>query len=191
MILSILIILYWNSVANIFTILYSNFTIHLHYLRLFQVQTKEFVPANQNVDKETPVVSALTDAVEVTISNKQPKDRESPVKNRKHKEQPPKEQHKEFPNEPKETTEKQIVAKDETKHKETSASIPPVSLEPAANKDNKDISNINQREERKNQRKEKSETKVAPAVVAQGLLESPAHSAPVPVSQENSTASGK
>lgn len=153
------------------------------------MQTKEFIPANQNLDKETPVVSALIDAVEVTIANKQPKDRESPVKNRKHKEQLPKEQQKD-PKEPKDTAEKHILLKEETKHKEANTSVPPVSLEPAANKDNKDISNMCQREERKNQRKEKSEPKVVPAAVVQEP-ESPVHSAPVPVSQENNAASGK
>lgn len=54
-----------------------------------KAQTKEFFPSI-NVTKEiTPVVSAITDAVEVTINNNKGKDKESPIKSKKreHKDQ--------------------------------------------------------------------------------------------------------
>lgn len=43
------------------------------------------MPASHNTAKEPPVVSAITDAAEVTITSK-PKDRESPAKSRKTRE---------------------------------------------------------------------------------------------------------
>lgn len=129
---------------------------------MLQAQTKEFIPANQILDKETPVVSALTDSVEITIANKQPKDRESPAKSRKQREQ---------------QTPKETSLQHQSQFKDTAKEQPPVVTvkdsvvpqTPVVTKDNKDVTNLNQKEEgRRNQRKEKGggaiEQKVPPSV---------------------------
>lgn len=180
---------------------------------VFQAQTKEFIPANQNIDKETPVVSALTDAVEVTISNKQPKDRESPAKSRKqqHREQAAKEhqQISSHQQHPVITKEQQplVAEKQEVKHKETPAVVvPQVTSAPAAvasagavgvnvAKDGKDTPNLNVKEEgRRNQRKEKNEGKplvpsvaVSHDVVVEAGIPGSSPQSPAANSQENAT----
>lgn len=134
----------------------------------FQAQTKEFIPANQNIDKETPVVSAITDAVEVTISNKQLKDRESPVKSRKQREQTPKEQSQpvvitkepSLPPQPVVVEKPPVANKEDVKHKEN---VPQTIATGPVSKENKEVANLNQKDEnRRNQRKEKGEQKGAP-----------------------------
>lgn len=136
-----------------------------YFILFFQAQTKEFIPANQNIDKETPVVSAITDAVEVTISNKQLKDRESPVKSRKQREQTPKEQlqpvviTKEPPLLPQPVVVEKppVASKEDVKHKEN---VPQTVASGPVSKESKEVANLNQKDEnRRNQRKEKGEQK--------------------------------
>lgn len=57
-----------------------------YFLFFLQVQAKEFVSSN-TAKEITPVVSANCDSEEVILSNKQQKDRESPIKGRKQREQ--------------------------------------------------------------------------------------------------------
>lgn len=114
-----------------------------------------------NTAKETtPVVSAITDAVEVTINTtSKPKDRESPAKGRKQREQVPRERDsKDLIKETPPTLLKEASAcekpiscsKDENKQKEAAiANIGP----------NKDTLAFTQREDKKNQKKDKIEYK--------------------------------
>ncbi|KAF5303054.1 hypothetical protein FQR65_LT08383 [Abscondita terminalis] len=111
-----------------------------------QAATKEFIPANA-----TPVVSAITDAEEVTIniSNKQ-KDRESPAKGRKPREQVCNVRDTIKESSPKEALiEKPISSRDELKSKDLG--LINVGL------GNKDALTPNHREEKKTQKKEKLE----------------------------------
>lgn len=146
-------------------------------------------------------MSAITDAVEVTIANKQPKDRESPVKSRKQREQTPKEQqqpiYKEISKEPPAVVEKQVsLSKDEVKHKDIPVNVPQTPASVTSNKDSKETVNLNQKEEgRGKQRKEKGEQKITPNVtVAHDVPENintPASTPQSPAASQESPAQGK
>ncbi|XP_044267927.1 eukaryotic translation initiation factor 4 gamma 1-like isoform X4 [Tribolium madens] len=142
---------------------------HLVQSSNLKVQAPEFVLSPSNTAKETPIVSAICDAVEVTLPNKQMKDRESPAKGRKQKEQ---QQHKDSVKdtpirEKVSDKESSNVNKSDNKSKETllpSASIAPtVSTTPVTvtNKDNKEVVTTLHRDDKKNQKKDtKNDTNV-------------------------------
>ncbi|XP_018568899.1 eukaryotic translation initiation factor 4 gamma 1 isoform X2 [Anoplophora glabripennis] len=140
-----------------------------------KVQAKEFVLPNSA--KETPIVSANCDAVEVTLPNKSPKDRESPVKSRKQREQAVKE-HKESAKEqhvPSKEVDKQPVVSKESEAKPKDVAIPMAATNlPQAPPPIKEATN----QEKKSQKKE---SKVEPKAPAADSCES-APSVPLPVS---------
>lgn len=147
----------------------------------FQVQAKEFVLPNSA--KETPIVSANCDAVEVTLPNKSPKDRESPVKSRKQREQVVKE-HKETVKEhasSKEGDKQPIVPKDsEVKPKEVVASIVATNV-PQAPVPVKESMN----QEKKSQKKEgKADPKAPSPDSCESVPSTPAPVQAVPVVQD-------
>lgn len=120
-----------------------------------------------NTAKETPIVSANCDAVEVTLPNKPVKDRESPAKGRKQKEQQNKEHrdsNKDIPiRENTSDRESSNLNKSESKPKETIINTVLVQSVTAtsAGKDNKEVVTTHRDEKNKNQKKDtKTETKV-------------------------------
>lgn len=121
-----------------------------------------------NTAKETPIVSANCDAVEVTLPNKPVKDRESPAKGRKQKEQ----QNREHKDSSKDIPIRENVSdkessnlnKNDNKLKETTISTVPVqsvTVAATTSKDNKEVVTTHRDEKTKNLKKDsKIESKV-------------------------------
>lgn len=121
-----------------------------------------------NTAKETPIVSANCDAVEVTLPNKQVKDRESPAKGRKQKEQQHREQHIDsgidIPNR-ENVSDKESSNLNKSDNKPKESIINTVSVQSVAvastSKDNIEVVTTHRDEKPKNQKKDsKTETKV-------------------------------
>jgi hypothetical protein len=142
---------------------------HLVQSSNLKAQAKEFVLSSSNTAKETPIVSANCDAVEVTLPNKQIKDRESPAKGRKQKEQS--REHKDSVS--KDTQSKEKVSDKESSTNKSDINKTKESLLPTANiastsatpltvtnKDNKEVV-THRGEDKKNQKKDtKTESNV-------------------------------
>lgn len=121
--------------------------------------------SSSNTAKETPIVSAISDGVEVTLPNKQMKDRESPAKGRKQKEQQAREHKDSVKDTPirEKVSDKESSNKSDNKSKESllpnaniAATVTPVTV---TNKDNKEV--VTHRDDKKNQKKDvKNDTNV-------------------------------
>ncbi|XP_063903269.1 eukaryotic translation initiation factor 4 gamma 1-like isoform X2 [Zophobas morio] len=130
---------------------------HLVQSSNLKAQAKEFVLSSSNTAKETPIVSANCDAVEVTLPNKQMKDRESPAKGRKKEQQARehKDSVKDTPIREKVSDKESSNLKSDNKSKETlipTANIAAPVTVTVANKDNKEV--VTHRDDKKNQKKD-------------------------------------
>ncbi|KAJ8913562.1 hypothetical protein NQ315_017113 [Exocentrus adspersus] len=153
-----------------------------------KVQAKEFFLPNSA--KETPIVSANCDAVEVTLPNKSPKDRESPVKGRKQRDQSQSvKEHKDTLREPSLSKDADKAAKElEGKLKDTVASNSATNVSaPQASVLAKEGSKENAGQEKRGQKKEKVEVKTPTVETVESPVCVPVSGLPSPPAQDSSS----